>query len=184
MFRSDCHIHTVFSPDGNQTPEQMLKAAAEAGLTEITVTEHCECNGNAALPDGETPWPDLDVKSYTETFEKLKEISPIKINIGIELGQATQGKEYAAIMTAAYNWDFILGSLHNVRNELDFYYIDYKGKDLKKLFSELDTNVTDLTNVLLNKIIPNYENLSTEIKALFDNNFADKLTQLLETDTK
>lgn len=136
MFRSDCHIHTVFSPDGNQTPEQMLKAAAEAGLTEITVTEHCECNGNAALPDGETPWPDLDVKSYTETFEKLKEISPIKINIGIELGQATQGKEYAAKMTAAYNWDFILGSLHNVRNELDFYYIDYKGKDLKKLFSE------------------------------------------------
>lgn len=57
-------------------------------------------------------------------------------------------------------------------------------KELKKLFSELDTNVTDLTNVLLNKIIPNYENLSTEIKALFDNNFADKLTQLLETDTK
>lgn len=57
-------------------------------------------------------------------------------------------------------------------------------KELKKLFSELDTNVTDLTNVLLNKIIPNYENLSTEIKALFGNNFADKLTQLLETDTK
>ena len=28
-------------------------------------------------------------------------------------------------------------------------------KELKKLFSELDTNVTDLTNVLLNKIIPN-----------------------------
>ena len=37
-------------------------------------------------------------------------------------------------------------------------------KELKKLFSEFDTNVTDLTNVLLNKIIPNYENLSTEIK--------------------
>ncbi|MBO4391999.1 MAG: histidinol-phosphatase HisJ family protein [Clostridia bacterium] len=136
MFKSDCHIHTDFSPDGKQTPQEMINAAVAAGLTEITVTEHCECNDNAALPAGATPWPDLDVKSYTETFEKLRENSPIKINIGIEIGQATQGKEYAAKMTAAYNWDFILGSLHNVRNELDFCYINYKERDFKKLFSE------------------------------------------------
>lgn len=136
MFKADCHIHTTFSPDGHQTPEQLINAAIAAGLTEITVTEHCECNNNAALPPEETPWPDLDVKAYTETYEKLKETSPIKINIGIEIGQATQGKEYAKKMLSAYDWDFVLGSLHNVRDEYDFYYIKYEGKDLKKLFSE------------------------------------------------
>ncbi|MBE6897017.1 MAG: histidinol-phosphatase HisJ family protein [Ruminococcaceae bacterium] len=136
MFKADSHIHTTFSPDGRQTPEQLIQTAIAAGLTEITVTEHCECNDNAALPPEETPWPDLDVKAYTETYEKLKETSPIKINIGIEIGQATQGREYAEKMLSSYEWDFVLGSLHNVRNEYDFYYMDYAGKDLKKLFSE------------------------------------------------
>lgn len=136
MFKADSHIHTTFSPDGRQTPEQLIQTAIASGLTEITVTEHCECNDNAALPPEETPWPDLDVKAYTETYEKLKETSPIKINIGIEIGQATQGREYAEKMLSSYEWDFVLGSLHNVRNEYDFYYMDYAGKDLKKLFSE------------------------------------------------
>lgn len=136
MFKADCHIHTIFSPDGHQTPEQLINAAVEAGLTEITVTEHCECNDNGALPPSETPWPDLDVKAYTETYEKLKETSPIKINIGIEIGQATQGREYAEKMLSAYDWDFILGSLHNVRGEYDFYFMEYAGKDIKKLFTE------------------------------------------------
>jgi histidinol-phosphatase (PHP family) len=136
MFKADSHIHTVFSADGKQMPEEAIKAAAAAGLSEITVTEHCECNNNAALPPDEEPWPDLDVVNYTKTFEKLRETSPVKINIGLELGQATQGAEYAAKMTAAYKWDFILGSLHNVVNELDFYYIDYKNKDIPALFSQ------------------------------------------------
>ncbi len=136
MFKADSHIHTSFSFDGRQTPEEMIEAAVKAGLTEVTVTEHCECNDNAALPAGEEPWPDLDVKAYTEKYEKLRETSPVKINIGIELGQATQGKEYASRMTSAYPWDFILGSLHNVRNEYDFYYIDYSHKNINSLFSE------------------------------------------------
>lgn len=136
MYKADSHIHTSFSFDGRQTPEELIEAAVKAGLDEVTVTEHCECNDNSAIPEGEVPWPDLDVKAYTETYEKLKETSPVKINIGIELGQATQGKEYAARMTGAYKWDFILGSLHNVRNEYDFYYIDYKNKDINRLFKE------------------------------------------------
>lgn len=136
MFKADCHIHTEFSFDGHQTAEEAVTAAEKAGLTEITITEHCECNDNAALPPGEEPWTDLDVAEYTKTFEKLREKTPLKINIGIELGQATQGQEYAQKMISAYNWDFILGSLHNVRGEYDFYYIDYKNKDIKKLFAE------------------------------------------------
>ena len=139
MFKSDCHIHTSFSFDGKQAPEEMIKAAVAAGLTEVTVTEHCECNDNAALPPEAEPWPDLDIALYTKTYEKLREISPIKINIGVEIGQATQGKEYAARALSSYGWDFILGSLHNVRNNLDFCYIDYKTtdiNDLNRLFSE------------------------------------------------
>lgn len=136
MFKADCHLHTTFSPDGHQTPEELIFAAVAKGLTEITVTEHCECNNNAALPPNETPWPDLDVKAYTETFEQLKLSAPIKINIGIEIGQATQGRQYAERMLNAYNWDFVLGSLHNIRNEFDFYYIDYRGKDIDRLFSD------------------------------------------------
>ena len=136
MFKADCHIHTEFSFDGHQTAQEAVRVAEKVGLTEITITEHCECNDNAALPPGEEPWTDLDVAAYTKTFEKLRETTPVKINIGIELGQAAQGPEYAKKMVSAYKWDFILGSLHNVRNEYDFSYIDYKNNDIKKLFTE------------------------------------------------
>ena len=136
MFKTDCHLHTTFSPDGRQKPEELLKAAVRAGLSEITVTDHCECNNGGAVPPNEPQWPDLDIPAYTKTFLRLRERSPIPIRIGVEMGQMTQAKEFAKKSLEAFDWDFVLCSLHNIRNEFDFYYIDYKNRDLKKLFTD------------------------------------------------
>lgn len=57
-------------------------------------------------------------------------------------------------------------------------------ESLKKLFVQFDTSVTELTNLLINKIIPNYDNLSVDVKSLFNDNFANKLNDLLKTDSK
>ena len=52
-------------------------------------------------------------------------------------------------------------------------------EELNKLFSEFDNNMTDLTSLLANKIIPEYQNLSVDLKELFSKNFGSELTDLL-----
>ena len=56
--------------------------------------------------------------------------------------------------------------------------------EFKKMFSDLDNNINELTDVLVNKIIPRYENLSDDIKAFFNKQFAETLSQLLEIEEK
>ncbi len=57
-------------------------------------------------------------------------------------------------------------------------------EEVKKLFTQFDNNITDLTNLLTNKIIPDYENLTGEIKTLFNKTFASEMNNLLNINKK
>ena len=54
--------------------------------------------------------------------------------------------------------------------------------EFKRLFTAFDKSVTELTEVLTNKIIPGYENLSEELRHLFNKQFAGEIARLLELD--
>ena len=121
MFREDYHLHSRFSPDSTEEPEKIIKTAYEKGLERIIFTEHCEANLNEAMPEGKPAWPPLDIPAYTAKIEELKKTAPMSVGIGIELGQATFALENAEKALNAYDWDFVLGSMHNIRNGIDFY---------------------------------------------------------------
>lgn len=141
LFRVDYHLHSNFSHDSKELSENVIKSAAEKGLSRIIFTEHCDVNLNEALPEGFEPAPPLDIAAYTKRIEKLKKTAPINVGIGIELGQATQNLEVANEVLSSYDWDLVLGSLHNVRNHVDFYYLDYSkeniGELVERYFEEL-----------------------------------------------
>ncbi|MDF2685666.1 MAG: histidinol phosphate phosphatase [Clostridia bacterium] len=134
MYKFDYHIHSKFSPDSKTEPSEILNVAAKKELNEIIFTDHCECNNNMALPPDVEKWPIFEPKSYVKALESLKNSAPVKMGIGIEIGQATQGLEYADKILEAYDWDFTIGSLHNVRGEYDFCFLEYKDKDINNLF--------------------------------------------------
>lgn len=136
MYRHDFHLHSRFSPDSSADPGKIIKTAEEKGLEHIIFTEHCESNLNQAMPEGKPVWPPLDIKAYTETIEELRNKANIKVGIGIELGQATLAPEAAEKALEAYDWDIVLGSMHNLKDGIDFYYIDYLKEDLNKLTAE------------------------------------------------
>jgi uncharacterized protein YukE len=48
-----------------------------------------------------------------------------------------------------------------------------------RTFKNLDTSISQLSDVLLNKIIPSYEDLSSDIRYAFNNEFADEMSKLL-----
>lgn len=142
----DCHTHTQFSMDSEADINAMIERAIELDLAAYAITDHCECSTwhpkehykNAGL---------FDHFNYAEDFSRsveavtaLKEKYGRKINLicGTELGQSTQDIEAAKIAASDERLDFIIGSLHQVKGEKDFYYIDYKEMTEDEIFSLLE----------------------------------------------
>ncbi len=127
---SDCHIHSEASFDGHDSVDIICQYAVKLGLHAIAITDHFECNEyrNAS---------DLDCvrKSISDTRRAaIKYADRITIYRGIELGQATQNQSIAEEILSDYDFDFILGSLHNLRDMQDFYFLDYRTLDIQRLF--------------------------------------------------
>lgn len=48
-----------------------------------------------------------------------------------------------------------------------------------KTFADLDSSITELSDALVNKIIPSYEDLSADIRVAFNSEFADQMSSIL-----
>lgn len=136
-FISDSHTHTHWSPDADNPASLLCERAARLGFYSITVTDHCECN--AFIKDGYQ-------ESICRSFEESQKASAlfrgrVRVYSGIELGQATQDRAAAEHVLSLCNFDFVLGSLHNISQTEDFYFLDYGKVDvtnlLKAYFSEM-----------------------------------------------
>jgi histidinol-phosphatase (PHP family) len=50
----------------------------------------------------------------------------VNLTYGIEIGQYNQVPEEAEELLKKHDYDFVIGSIHNVRGAVDFYYWDFK----------------------------------------------------------
>lgn len=146
-FICDCHCHSKWSFDGQETIDDMCEQAIKIGLDVITITDHCEVNGWNTPQDSE--FGDFS-KLIPESIAHLKESqkkysSKIKLLRGIELGQATQDLDAANKVLSLDNFDFVLGSVHNVRDTRDFYWLEYTETYAKKLLQIYFEEVLELT---------------------------------------
>lgn len=115
-FASDCHTHSNCSPDGRHSPAAMLARAEELGLYAYTLTDHCE---------SQEYWEKYRERSQ-KAFEAMEALSPkgVKFCRGLELGQPMQELSGAEEAAARFPYDFVIGSLHNLKNQEDFYFMD------------------------------------------------------------
>lgn len=144
----DCHTHTQFSVDSEADINNCVKRACELGLAAYAITDHCECNGWYAkdhyAPD---EWELRESFDYASDFEnsvaaitELKEKYSGKLNLicGVELGQILHDTEAAKIVNADQRVDFIIGSVHQVIGEKDFYFIDYEKMSMDEIYDLLE----------------------------------------------
>jgi histidinol-phosphatase (PHP family) len=148
MTLMDCHTHTQFSIDSEADINDCVARAAKLGLAAYAITDHCECN--AWYPKEHYTAEEqqlLEGFDYAADFENsvtaittLKEKYSGKLNLicGVELGQILQDKEAAHIVASDSRVDFIIGSLHQVRGEKDFYFIDYESMSMNEIYSLLE----------------------------------------------
>lgn len=132
-YASDCHNHSDRSPDGKQPVEAMAERAQALGLYTYTLTDHCECNeyrsGHQYRDRVQAAWEAMETLVLPEGLDSRR---------GIELGQPMQDLAGAEEAVARYPYDFVIGSLHNLRDRQDFYYMDCRSMDAEALHRLLD----------------------------------------------
>lgn len=128
MRLSDQHIHSDGSPDCNTPLLVMARAAWEAGVEHLCFTDHVDLDD---CPTGEhnagcrADW--LRAKGgYLAAAPDAP--AGVELRLGMELGQANHCPELAQKLAADPELDLVLGSLHNLRNTPDFYYLHYESE--------------------------------------------------------
>lgn len=126
MYIHDSHIHTKYSfdaaPDGSGEIDRIVKTAIERGIHEISLCDHYDIDG---ILDGIYPTYDADNAKIEIRAAKEKYSDKIRINYGIELGQAHVYPDEAKTFLDKYQFDFVIASLHNMRSYPDFYFLKY-----------------------------------------------------------
>lgn len=135
----DLHVHTDNSFDGNHSATFFCEKAEFMDLRAIAFTDHCEVDQFRGDPSYEK-------RIFQGFFEISKVRSAFRGKLlvlnGIELGQPVYDVETADNIVKRYDYDQILGSVHNLRGGEDFYFMENLSLDdaeklLKQYFNEI-----------------------------------------------
>lgn len=144
MTYTDIHTHTTFSPDGKDTPEDMIAAARRLGVTHYGIADHFNFDYDAVglLFDGQ-PIPSIDARGYfthlREIQARLKETDPnFLLTVGGEFGFAPDSSCYDgyAEIIDRYHPDFVVNSIHTVGDSDCWFAHYFEGKSKKKAYSD------------------------------------------------
>lgn len=111
MRKIDYHMHTRFSLDSEANPHDHVRKAIQMGLAEICFTDHY---------DVDYPGQDftMNLENYYQYMLQLKKQyeDQIKIKIGIEMGLDPIHAKKINRLIRACPFDFVIGSIHAVRD--------------------------------------------------------------------
>lgn len=131
QYISDSHVHSDCSRDANDPTMMMCESAARLGLYALTITDHCECNAYVSQ--------EYDRSIRQSYFEARKAAAVfgnrVHIYAGVEIGQPMQDKAAAQDVLETCDFDFALASVHNLKNNEDFYYMNYDKEDINDLLN-------------------------------------------------
>ena len=147
MILQDLHVHTTFS-DGVNSPEEMVRAALDLGMTRLGFSDH------AHTPGGEDYCMTLEnIPIYRETIRALKEKYRGKIEILCGIEQDL----YSDVPTDGY--DYVIGSVHALKKGDRYYDVDdteerlvdlvnrFYGGDYIRMTEDYFANVANLVDL-------------------------------------
>ena len=155
MFLAECHTHTKYSPDAKHSVADMAKAAYDAGATYICFTDHVDdCAVNDPVTYYVAPFAGWDERAADIARVQEEYAGRMEIRIGAEVGSGSHMPDVAERIYNDRGLDFVIGSLHSLRDEDDFYRIEYTSLDqcldlTEKYFREMtELAETGLCDVL------------------------------------
>ena len=140
---SDTHIHSDNSFDAENSVRELCLSAIEGGLSSIAITDHMEA-------------PEIKLGSRSAFGNLMKQIEKsvkdseacaaefaerLTVLRGMELGEPMHDTKLTKKAMSIADFDFVLASIHNVKDTEDFYYLEYNASNvpvlLEKYFNEL-----------------------------------------------
>lgn len=188
MLLTDYHLHSSCSSDAKNSMYEMAMASFAAGVSQICFTDHCDLDHySTGLPDANCfeYWPKA-LSQYTAAVENTD--GKIDIRLGMELGAPNHDAQRAGKIASRPELDFIIGSLHNIRNTKDFYCLEYESEShchrlLEIYIGELiEIANLDCFDVMAHIGYTDRYMQNAGFKAHLDlKRYGDRLTVLLET---
>ena len=140
----DLHTHTDNSPDAHHAGMVLCEYAVRKGLGGIAMTGHCGVGLYYSDHDDK-----ITAQSY---FEICKAMSVFRGNLvicrGIELGQPSVNFDLADEIVTKFKYGIVLASLHYIKDEKDFYFINYKELDGSEIYSLLQRYFEELLSIV------------------------------------
>ena len=114
----DSHVHSRNSFDGEESVDTLCSFAVNNNIDGICITDHCEINEYDESFENSIRKSHSDVECAQKKYE-----GRLIVRKGIELAQPLQNMEIAEKVLKKFPCDFIIGSMHNPKDEQDYYYI-------------------------------------------------------------
>ncbi len=116
MFPHDYHLHSHFSCDSKASIVEQCIGAIQKGLPEIGITDHFDLH-----PGDECRGFFRPIAWAAELDQARKEFAGrLTVRAGIELGEPHRFSAECQAVLKSYPFDYVLGSLHWVGDELVF----------------------------------------------------------------
>ncbi len=149
MYIHDSHVHTKYSfdgaKDGRGEVDTIVSAAIERGIDEISFCDHYDIDDmiEGIYPPLEADSVRADVLAAKEKFD-----GKIHINYGVELGQPHVYPNEARAFIEKYNFDFVIGSLHNLRGYPDYYFLKFEHMCPEQIEYIMSRTLTELDEII------------------------------------
>lgn len=137
----DSHVHSHNSHDGRDSVTDICEAAIARGLRGIAFTDHCDTDRGARECMRVKRKLLADVRRARARFGNR-----LVILLGLELGEPHHDLPLADEVTSDPELDFVIGSIHKMRGEKDFYYMDYERANMGELLSKYYDELTELVS--------------------------------------
>ncbi|MCD8201010.1 MAG: histidinol-phosphatase HisJ family protein [Clostridia bacterium] len=147
----DIHLHSTFSFDSDEDPENYVRKAAELDVPAIGFCEHYDYDAYLQGDDLGL----LECDRYFDAVYALRRKYPgIKILAGVEFGYSRAAIEKYGEMEERYPFDYVVCSVHTLDGYGDFYngrafvgrpykeaYTDYLAAVLESVESPVDSQI-------------------------------------------
>ncbi|MCQ2479377.1 MAG: histidinol-phosphatase HisJ family protein [Clostridia bacterium] len=110
----------------------MCEKACEKNVKAVAFTDHVETDCYY-----EEHYDKVAIQSYVDTVKARCAFSgKLIVCSGIELGEACFEPELAEKIITERKYDFVVASIHNLRDEQDFFFFDYADYDCEAILDE------------------------------------------------
>ncbi len=128
---SDSHLHSRFSSDSDEKPENIIKTCIKKGMKTMCITDHMDLDYDITEVGLDFL---LDIPSYSDTWQKLKDLykKDINIHMGIELGLQPHLTKRNTLITKEAPFDMVIGSIHLIEKKDPYYDSFWIDRDIDK----------------------------------------------------